>query len=346
MTLEFVQANCLDWMRAQPDGRFDLVFGSPPYADARLYLEDGQDLGISRDCFQWVEWMLEVTTEAHRICRGPVIWVAWGVTRDRNYWPGCEGLMWEWWKRGGDCQLYRPCAFHRVGIPGSGGTDWFRADWEYVMCFKHAGELPWSDNTACGHAPKWAPGGEMSYRNATGTRRNQWGHSGTGDVGSRTADGERQPATRPSHVVGSERDKWGGTGHASSGEGRNPNGKHKTRTSKRFRHAPDGTVKGEHERDIVAIANPGNVWSIPVGGGLMGNRLCHENEAPFPEKLAEIVVLSCCPPDGWCLDPFSGSGTTAAVCGQHRRNCIGVDLRQSQVDLARRRTREIQPQMF
>ena len=26
------------------------------------------------------------------------------------------------------------------------------------------GKLPWSDNTACGHPPKWAPGGEMSHR--------------------------------------------------------------------------------------------------------------------------------------------------------------------------------------
>ena len=47
-----------------PDQSVDLVFGSPPYTDARLYLEDGQDLGISRDTVPWVEWMLAVTTEA------------------------------------------------------------------------------------------------------------------------------------------------------------------------------------------------------------------------------------------------------------------------------------------
>jgi hypothetical protein len=345
MTLEFIKADCLKWMREQPDGRFDLAFGSPPYADARLYLEDGQDLGISRNCVQWVEWMLEVTREAHRISRGPVIWVAAAMHRDRNYWPACEGLMWEWWKLGGDHQLYRPCVFHRVGIPGSGGSDWFRADWEYVMCFKHEGELPWSDNTACGHPPKWAPGGEMSYRNSEGTRRNQWGAK-TGVQHDRNQAGELVGRARPSHQDLSNRDRWGGTGHASSGEGRSPNGKHKTRPSKRFAHAKDGTVKGEHDRDIVAIANPGNVWNIPVGGGLMASRLCHENEAPFPERLAEIVVRSCCPPDGLVLDPFSGSGTTASVCRQHNRNCIGIDLRESQVELAQRRTRDAQPRLL
>jgi hypothetical protein len=35
-----------------PDASVDLVVGSPPYADARLYLEDGRDLGIARDQFQ------------------------------------------------------------------------------------------------------------------------------------------------------------------------------------------------------------------------------------------------------------------------------------------------------
>lgn len=339
MTLEFLKADSLEWMRGQPDGRFDLVFGSPPYVDARLYLEAGEDLGVSRDCFQWVEWMLQVTIEAHRISRGPVIWVAAGVTRDRNYWPACEGLAWEWHKLGGDHTMYRPCVFHRVGIPGSGGDDWFRADWEFILCFKHAGPLPWSDNTACGHPPKWAPGGEMSYRNSAGTRRNQW-VAKTGGSASRNVAGEMVPGKRPSHVVISGRDQWGGTPTKTSGEGRKRSGESKV--SEHFRHAEDGSVKGSQARDIVAIANPGNVLSIPVGGGLMGDHRCHDNEAPFPEKLAEFFVLSCCPPGGLVLDPFSGSGTTAAVCEAHGRNCIGVDLRQSQVDLGRRRCSEIQ----
>ena len=48
------------WLLAQADARrlplpdrsVDLVFGSPPYVDARLYLEDGKDLGISRGCVE------------------------------------------------------------------------------------------------------------------------------------------------------------------------------------------------------------------------------------------------------------------------------------------------------
>ena len=79
-----------------------------------------------------------------------------------------------------------------------------------------------------------------------------------------------------------------------------------------------------------------------VGGGFMGSKLAHENEAPFPESLAEFFVLSFCPPGGWCLDPFSGSGTTSAVCRRFGRNCVGIDIRQSQIELSRRRTHLIQ----
>ena len=97
--------------------------------------------------------------------------------------------MWEWFRQhsgsgvyqdgielpGTAGSAYRPCYWHRVGISGSGGDQWFRADVEYAMCFKRPGPLPWSDNTAMGHPPKWAPGGEMSHRLSDGTRCNPVG---------------------------------------------------------------------------------------------------------------------------------------------------------------------------
>lgn len=151
-----------------PDAGVDLVIGSPPYVDARLYLEDGIDLGISRDQFEWVDWMLEVTEEALRVTRGAVIWVCAGVTRDRNYWPACEGLLWEGHKRGllSECPVY----WHRNGISGSGGSQWFRKDVEYCLAFKRAEVIPGAQNTACGTPPKYGAGGAMSHRTKDGAR--------------------------------------------------------------------------------------------------------------------------------------------------------------------------------
>jgi len=75
----------------------------------------------------------------------------------------------------------------------------------------------------------------------------------------------------------------------------------------------------------------------PGGGGNIGDELAHENEAPFPEFLAEFFIRSFCPPDGIVLDPFMGSGTTLAVATKHGRRSVGIDARESQLDLTRRR---------
>lgn len=151
------------------DKSVDLVFGSPPYVDARSY-----GIGAQRDCQEWIDWMLTVTAEAVRVSRGLVLWVCAGVTRKWCYQPACEGLLYEWWKRGGRC--WRPAFWHRVGIPGSGGKQWLRADIEYVLAFTGCkAAIPWADNTANGHPPKWAPGGEMSHRTEDGERVNAWG---------------------------------------------------------------------------------------------------------------------------------------------------------------------------
>ena len=288
--------DCIDVMRQLPERSVDLVFGSPPYCDARTY-----GIGVSFNSEQWVEWMLRVSEEALRVCKGPVLWVAAGVTRDRCYWPAVEGLMWEWYKRGGEHHLYRPCAWVKNGIPGSGGDDWFRADWEYVVCLKRPGRLPWSDNTAMGHVPKYAPGGEMSHRLRDGSRRNKWWMV----AGVRTRKNRGVVSYIPKH---------------------------------RTRHVRVGG--GAHDRHIVSIANPGNVIRANVGGGILGDDEAHENEAPFPEKLAEFFVRSLCPPGGIVLDPFVGSGTTIKVARQFGRTGVGIDVRESQAELCKRRLQQ------
>jgi hypothetical protein len=287
-----------------PDCSVDLVVGSPPYRKARLYLEDGKDLGIARDTEDWIEWMLAVTTEALRVCRGAVVWVAAGSTEDRNYHPICEGLMYRWWRQGG--HAYRPCYWHRVGIPGSGGDQWFRADVEYAMCFKRPGELPWSDNTACGHPPVYGPGGAMANRRSDGSRVNDpWHKQGRGNgLGGRQPDGRKN--------LGST-------------------------AAKREKVRRDSLSNGK-SCSVPVLANPGNLLSTGAGGGnQLGHELAYENEAPFVEEVPERFILSLCPPGGTVLDPFDGSGTSVSVAVRNGRNGIGLDLRRSQADLARRR---------
>lgn len=274
-----------------PDNSVDLVFGSPPYCDARTYGIDAQ-----RDCAEWVEWMLELTRESVRVSRGLVLWVCAGVTRDHCYWPACEGLLWEWWKAGGQC--WRPAYWHRHGIPGSGHKKWLRADVEYVLALKGESNDFWTDNTAMGKPPKFGQGGKMSNRLSSGSRRDQWGRTITSTWG-RFPDGTKDTRIKPSSSL-------------------HPNNK--------------GTCS------VPVKANPGNLISTGSGGGgSLGSHYAHENEAPFPEDLAEFFVRSFSPPCGLVFDPFSGSGTTVAVAERFGRRGIGGDLRDNQCRLGSRR---------
>ena len=89
------------------------------------------------------------------------------------------------------------------------------------------------------------------------------------------------------------------------------------------------------------LANPGNVIDCGgSGGGYLSSDIAHENEAPFPEDLISPFVLSFCPKGGVVLDPFAGSGTTISVARQYRRRWIGVDIRESQIELCQKRLGE------
>lgn len=151
----------------------------------------------------------------------------------------------------------------------------------------------------------------MSHRVSDGTRVNQWGKPGsmTGVTGSGSKEKPRIGKPRPSHKIITRR--------------RQPTG---DRESQRY--------------DAPVLSNPGTLIDITVGGGHLGSKLAHENEAPFPEKLAAYFIKSLCPPGGTVLDPFSGSGTTSAAALKNGRNTIATDLRSSQVDLTKRRIRE------
>ncbi len=292
------------------DRSVDLVFGSPPYCDARTY-----GISAQRGCREWVEWMLGVTTEAVRVSKGLVLWVCAGVTRDHCYWPACEGLLWEWWRGGGQC--WRPAFWHRVGIPGSGGKKWLRADVEYVLCFKRPGNDFWTDNTAMGKPPKWDPGGAMSYRGASGQRKNAFGVRTDTPIGTRKTGRKR-----------AER------------EGYRAANKAVTRRQ---------VGNGERSDDAYippVKANPGNIIKTHAGMGHTGHKLAHENEAPFAEDLAAFFIRTACPEGGICLDPLSGSGTTASIAERWGRYGIGCDLRRSQCEISRKRIEAQRPSLF
>ena len=258
---------------ALPDNSVDLVFCSPPYEAKRTY-----GVGFKLKGTEWVEWAVAGYLECRRVSRGLVAWVVDGGASGVPYrYSPVEAMLMADLHRAG-VHLRRPAYYMRHGIPGSGGPDWLSGKLETVVCAGPGGKLPWSDNTACGHAPKYKPGGAPSHRMPNGRRINK----------------------RTSH---------------------------------------DRIRKGYKPP---ARTNPGNIIDCgAVGGGAMGHKLAHENEAPFPLKLAEFFVRSFCPLGGTVLDPFCGSGTTGHAAILHGRRALLLDSRENQLMLSKRRITDV-----
>lgn len=174
----------------------------------------------------------------------------------------------------------------------------------------------------------------MSYRLQDGSCRDQWGRDCS--TGNKDVNGKRKRQQ--------SKDAMGF--HKYGGRGKDKNGKKKSvRRCTRGKSGGDTIQEDAYLPPV--LANPGVlVQGIKVGGGLMGAPEAHENEAPFPLKLAQWFIRGWCPPRGKVLDPFSGSGTTVHAALTLGRVGIGCDLRFSQCELGRRRCRNVQVEMF
>lgn len=96
-------------------------------------------------------------------------------------------------------------------------------------------------------------------------------------------------------------------------------------------HLNDYRPNGYAEEDIPLLRNKRDVWqinSVPYKGA---------HFAAYPPKLVETCLLAGCPQDGIVLDPFLGSGTTAAVAKQMGRHYIGIELNPDYCELAKHR---------
>jgi len=89
------------------------------------------------------------------------------------------------------------------------------------------------------------------------------------------------------------------------------------------------------ERNNMRGANPGDVWQFSHVHYCNENRQAHPTQKP--EGLIERMVLASTDEGDFVLDPFCGSGTTARVCQQLKRNCLAIDINPEYVQIARER---------
>lgn len=285
------------------DKSVDLVMGSPPYDVARTY-----GIGADRKCDLWVEWMLKVTEEAMRVCRGAVLWVAAGTS---NYNPGPEGLMWEGRNRG--WFVARPCIWTKNAAPT--GKGWFSNDWEFIMAFapnrKHWSAKFW-DPEAIGTPLKYKAGGHFRQRKQDGSR------SRGGDYPT------HKVRKRPSNVFY----VTVGGGHMGSELSKENEAAYPEKLVEPFILS---LCPLKRCRACGFVLRPGH------DNTNMQTVRAHGSDAEECPACGESAFLP-----GLILDPFSGSGTTASVALQHGRRFIATDIRPSQAELTRRRIKETQ----
>ena len=339
--------DCLKILASLPEASVDLVIASPPYENARTY---GIDFALEGQ--DWVNWMVEVFAACLRVCKGMVAMVIGHGKQEDYKWSATPALLCADLYRKGVC-LRNPKWFHRVGIPGSGGRDDLRKDVEWIVCAtRERGELPWSDNTACGHAPKYGPGGEMSNRTKSGRRMNQWGHSlNSGATVVDEGGVVRSKGRRPSHkqTTGGQPEAIANPGdliHAEVGGGL---------MGSNIAHSNEAPYPDKLPNFFI------RTWCPPCICTSCGNvvkQLTTQTEEParVPKMRThdrEESLCSSCGADlqkpgatriGVVLDCFSGSGTTVAEAIKTGRKFIGIDVRESQIELTKRRIKQARKQ--
>jgi DNA modification methylase len=106
------------------------------------------------------------------------------------------------------------------------------------------------------------------------------------------------------------------------------------------------------------MANRGEGWSMPSISAPEGGRnkrsvwtvttkpYAGAHFATFPPELIRPCILAGCPKGGVVLDPFGGSGTTAAVANEENRNAILCELNPDYIPLINERINAVEPKLL
>lgn len=110
--------------------------------------------------------------------------------------------------------------------------------------------------------------------------------------------------------------------------------------SKEERYHFDQDAVRESRKDGTGFKNRRTVWSIntePYAGA---------HFAVFPTELVRPCILAGSRPHDVVLDPFFGSGTVGLVALETGRRCIGIELNEDYIALARRRIGAVQMELL
>lgn len=321
--------DCLETMRAMPDGLVQTCVTSPPYFGLRDYGHDGQ-IGLESTPEEFVGKLVEVFREVRRVLSDAgTLWLNLGDSYNTSGGVNNAGKN--------DALGKSPRPKQLGTVPGLKSKDLIGIPWRVAFALQADGwylrqDIIWhkpnpmpesvTDRCTKSHEYIFLLSKSPTYYCDMGAIKEQV----TDSTISRLAqDVENQ--------IGSDRVPGKTNGRMKAVGGANSFAR-KTATEGKpgapSQHRPD-----RDPIDYEGMRNKRSVWTVattPYKGA---------HFATFPTELIEPCILAGAPAGGVVLDPFFGSGTTGQVAQNLGRQWIGCELNPAYEPLQRERLRQM-----
>lgn len=305
--------DALTVLKTFPDESVQCCVTSPPYYGLRNYGAEGQ-IGLEPNYGEYVERLMEVFSEVKRVLRKDgTLWLNLGDTYATGGGsvgraPG-GGAQGERFLR----QAHIETQPNRMPQPGLKAKDLIGVPWRAAFALQQAGwhlraDIIW-------HKPNPMP--ESVSDRPTKSHEYIFLLSRSGKY-FYDAEAIKEPAIADTHARYAR-------GRTDDNSGVNPKavkGEFGVKQNASFATAM---------KDVVEYRNKRSVWTVapePYAGA---------HFATFPPDLIIPCIKAGCPVGGVVLDPFSGSGTTLAVCRALGRRGIGIELKEEYCELTVKR---------
>jgi len=99
---------------------------------------------------------------------------------------------------------------------------------------------------------------------------------------------------------------------------------------------------GKKSKEIREFGARTNIWRIINSGGFgQSSKEAYKHPATMPEALARDHIITWSNPGDLVIDPFMGSGTTAAMAIDQKRNFIGFEIDEEYYNLCQSRLKTL-----
>ncbi|WP_425401232.1 DNA-methyltransferase [Algiphilus sp.] len=325
MTVQIINADCLEALREMPEASVHCCVTSPPYFGLRDYGHEGQ-IGLEESPDAFVARLVEVFREVRRVLRDDgTLWLNIGDSyagNRRGSEGDCVGLDGSRRNQAASRAAQRTTASRRRDnhpIPrndrafsGIKNKDLIGIPWMVAFALRADGwylrqEIIWSK-------PNPMP---ESVRDRCTKSHEQLFLLSKSPRYYFDAEAIAEPATKAGQVIHS---------YSSGAKDR------QDVTDTNDRRTRIGL--SNWNQPCPETRNKRSVWTVstkPFSGA---------HFATFPPALIEPCILAGCPEGGTVLDPFGGAGTTGLVADRLYRNAVLIEISESYAALARQRITE------